>query len=165
MKNKPRERCTSATRKRVDNVKAIIEKLREVGRMGRDEFNLFLGMSPSGGRKYLRDLVDDEVIHIFAFEAPAPGKNEGPPIYRLNLDDDFVTAYMLKLEALPRNLTQRRAQVDHTSNGPRMQKVQAEDGRQVHMLRDDVEHKPRSVRFRIPAPDPVLAAFFGFVGA
>lgn len=76
-------RCTSATRKRADNMKALIENLRAVGTMGRDEFGLFLGFSPSGGRKYLRD---------------------------------------------------------------------------------DVEHKPRSARFKIPAHEPVLAAFYGFSG-
>ena len=158
-------RCTSATRKRADNMKALIENLRAVGTMGRDEFGLFLGFSPSGGRKYLRELTEDEMIHIVGFEEVMKNGQPGAPTYALNKDAAVVDAYLLKLEKMPQNLTERRAQVDHTSAGPRMQKVQAEDGRQVHMLRDDVEHKPRSARFKIPAPDPVLAHFYGFAGA
>jgi hypothetical protein len=158
-------RCTSATRKRADNMKSLIENLRAVGRMGRDDFGLFLGMSPSGGRKYLRELAEDEMIHIVGFEEIMKNGQPGAPTFALNKDVALVDAYLLKLETAPQNLTERRARVDHTSTGPRMQKVQAEDGRQVHMLRDDVEHKPRSARFKIPAHEPVLAAFFGFAGA
>lgn len=158
-------RCTSATRKRANNMKALIENLRAVGRMGRDEFGLFLGQSPSGGRKYLRELADDGLVIIVAFEDARPGQKNGPPIFSLTPDAAAVDAYLLKLERIPDNLTERRASIDHTSTGPRMQKVQAEDGRQVHMLRDDVEHKPRSARFKIPAHEPVLAAFYGFAGA
>lgn len=165
MKNKPRERCTSATRQRVENMKAIITHLRAVGRMPRDDISLLLGMSPSGGRKYIQELAADEIIQIVDFEPTPPKAQAGAPIYGLNKDAAVVDAFLVMLDTMPQNVAQRRALVDHSGPGPRMQKVQAEDGRQVHMLRDDVEHKPRSVKFRIPSPDPVLAAFFGFAGA
>lgn len=165
MKNKPRERCTNATRQRVENMKAIITNMRLVGAMRRDDISLFLCMSPSGGRKYIQELAADDVIQIVDFDPVPPRAQAGAPIYGLNKDAALVDAFLVTLDTLPQNLTQRRAMVDHTSTGPRMQKVQAEDGRSVHMLRDDVEHKPRSVKFRIPSPDPVLAAFYGFAGA
>jgi len=156
-----RTRCTSATQKRVENIKAIIANMFAHGRMGRDEINLFLGMSPSGGRKYIRELVEAKAITVVDFEPSHPNGNYGAPIFGLVDDPQAIEAFLKELDNMPKNLTQRRAMVDHNSTGPRMQKVQAEDGRSIHMLRDDVEHKPRAVRFRIPAPDPVLAAFFG----
>jgi len=161
MNNKPRERCTNATRQRVDNIKRLIDNLREVGRMPRDDIFFFLSMSPSGGRKYIQQLADDAVVVIVDFEADQPKTRARMPIYALNPRPGLVEEFLRTLDEMPKNLTQRRAMVDHTGTVPRMQKVQAENGRQVHMLRDDVEHKPRSVKFRIPAPDPVLAALFG----
>lgn len=165
MKNKPRERDTRSTRSRIEHMKSIIANLRAVGKMQRDDFAVFLGFSPAGGRKYLQDLIADNVIQIVEFEPIRPHAKEGIPIYGLNKDTALVDAFLVTLELMPKNLSQRRAMVDHSGPGPRMQKVQAEEGRHVHMLRDDVDHKPRSVKFRIPSPCPVLAAFFGFAGA
>lgn len=162
--SKKNMRSTSATRKRIENIKALIWNLRFIGQMGRDEFAEYLSQSPSGGRKYLQELVKDEVVYISSREPVAPGQKEGVPIYRLNVDEAFIDAYLLKLDALPTNLTERRTLVDYTGKS-RLQKVQAEDGRQVHMLVDDVEHKPRTARFKIPEHEPVLAHFFGMVAA
>ncbi len=163
MINKPRQRCTSATRQRVENMKKIIMHLRAVGQMPRDDINLLLGYSESGGRKYIQELAADDIIMIVDFEPKQPRAQAGAPIYGLNKDAAVVDSFLSMIDTLPENVVQLRAMADRS--GPRMQKVPAEDVHYVHMLRDDVEHKPRAVKFRIPAPDPVLAAFFGFAGA
>jgi len=49
-------------------MKALIEHFRAAGRMPRDDISLFLCMSPSGGRKYIQELVADSVIQIVDFE-------------------------------------------------------------------------------------------------
>jgi hypothetical protein len=153
-------RCTTATARRVANMKLVIDTLRERGTMHREDVSFLLGFSPSGARKYVRELIADDVLVIDHFLPPLTKSTTATPVYALNTPI-VVAAFLERLETMPQTVAQQRAQVDHTSTGPRMQKVQAEDGRQVHMLRDDVEHKPRSARFKIPAHEPLMAAFFG----
>lgn len=157
-------RHTTATRSKVVNIKRLINCMRGVKVMRLDNVMVLLRFSESGARKYTQKLVEDDVFQIHGFDPAPPKCRVGKTIYRLNLDAAFVDAYLLKLDALPTNLTERRTLVDYTGKS-RLQKVQAEDGRQVHMLVDDVEHKPRTDRFKIPEHEPLMAYFFGMVAA
>jgi hypothetical protein len=157
-------RCTTATRAKIVNIKRLIDCMRDAGVMRLDDIMVLLGFSASGARKYTHELVGEGVLKIHGFDPAPPKCRIGKTIYALNKDQRAIDAFYERLALIPVNLTERRAKADHSA-GPRMQKLQVEAGRQVHMLRDDVEHKPRSARFKIPAPDPVLAAFYGFAGA
>lgn len=157
--------CTTASAQRVANMRLIIEAIRAAGTIARDDIAILIGMSPSGGRKYIHTLMFEEVLEIVGVEPALRKCHPGAPIYALNADSSIISAFLERLEAMPVNLKQKLALVDHSGPGPRMQKVQAEDGRSIHMLRDDVVQRPRSSKFRIPEPDPVLAHFYGFVSA
>lgn len=148
---KDRIRSTVATRARVQNFTRLIDMLRG-GRMLRDEIGEFLGMSPSGRRKYILELRKGGVIELAGF-IDATRWCEGHPFFALTGDEAVIADFLSKL-ALPA-LDEPRLVIPRPSREP---------GRHVHILRDDVEHVAKP-RFKIPAPDPLLAHFFGFAGA
>lgn len=161
---KEHTRCTVATRARVLKIKQLVHGLRAAGVMRLCDIADMLGFSASGARKYVTELVADEIVQIAGFEPPPPKTRMGKTIYKLNDSMAIVDAYLDRLDVAPVNLNQRRALIDHSAE-PRMQKVQAEDGRSIHMLRDDVKHNPRPSPFKIPEHEPLMAAFFGLAGA
>ncbi len=165
MTNIIRTRRTSFTERRTQNMKMLVDQL-SVAFIARDDFGLLLKMSGSGARKYIRDLAGENIIVVASVDEPVRKGQMGAPVYGLTDDAELVAAFLKKLETEPRNLTERRAQVDHSTGAePRMYKEKNDDGHLVHTLRDDVTHRPRASKFRIPAPDPLLAALFGLAPA
>jgi hypothetical protein len=153
-------RSTVATRARIVKFKQLVHGLRAAGTMRLCEVADLLCFSESGARKYITELVADEIVLVAGFDPAPPKTRIGKTIYKLSDSVSIVDAFLERLDIAPQNLTQRRALADHSAE-PRMQKVLSEDGRHIHMLRDDVKHNPRTSPFKIPAPDPLLAQFFG----
>lgn len=143
-----RVRDTAATRLRLANIRSLVKQLAADGPMLRDDICFFLGMSPSGGRKYIRELSDVGVI-IGTSEAAGV-----PRLYTLNPDQDHVAA-MLTAMAAPHAAPAGIAGAPTTGRI-----VITEPGRHLHVMLDDVQYKIKST-YRIPAPDPLLAALFG----
>jgi hypothetical protein len=73
-----RVRSTSATQRRIENMQKLIGEL-ATHEMLADEIAWFLKFSPSGARKYIRDLRDAGVIELASCSpsarAPLPARN------------------------------------------------------------------------------------------
>lgn len=137
-----RVRSTPATLRRDDNVRRLIAAMRE-RKMLRSEIQQFLGASKSGAGKYIAMLRNAGVIVLDRYVDPT-SFSVGHALYRVSDDAELVDGY---LKALGTNAAKRTLQVDPT--------------RTLHRLSDDSNYKGKQTGWRIPAPDPVLAAFFG----
>lgn len=138
---------------RVTNIKRLIARFRECD-MLRDEITLFLGMSPSAGRKYKLGLIEAKVIAIVDY-VPEPAPLQPHPVFGLTPDEGLIEDYIRKVE---RNLRKIRSPRPPTAN--QLKAVEREQNRQVHILGDDEPFKVK-ISDRIPKPDPVLAHLFG----
>jgi DNA-binding transcriptional ArsR family regulator len=134
-----RIRNTSITRQRVDNMLRLVAEfhLRE---MLRDDIREFLGMSPSGVRKYIRELREAKII-----DAVRCDDLQGPQhqIYALCASTETVTAFIQSL-ALPQVVPARK---------PKSFIQPADPSRHVHVMDDDAQY-PVRVRRNAITPDP-----------
>jgi predicted transcriptional regulator len=140
-----RIRSTPATRRRDDNVRAIITALRERHLM-RDEIAALINMGRSGANKYVAMLREAGVIEIERYVAKTVWAT-GKPVYRLNPDTALVDGYLRSLDTGTVSVTKPVREIDHT--------------RHVHLTSDDCNYHIKLASVRIPPPDPLLAAFFG----
>lgn len=95
-----RIRNTVATRRHAQNIKDLVVALASC-EMGFDEICDLLTLSPSGARKYMRELSDDGVIEIARHVNQTKSNPPGRPIYGLALDAEATTAYVAKLICEP----------------------------------------------------------------
>lgn len=144
------------TRARIDNIKRLVAAL-GAGDMLRDDIGELFGFSPSGVRKYVKDLIEHQIIEFVRHVDPTE-KSLGIPLYRLNPDALKVAAF---LAALDLGQLEQPGAGRHTL----LSAALADPSRHFHVLQDDEACFPRLHRWRIPAPDPLLAALFGLAGA
>jgi hypothetical protein len=145
-----RVRTTSATERRTDNLRRIIDRL-TLGECQRHEIEEMLAMSPSGSRKYIASLLDANVMYIARREEKKGyihfrDHAEGAAVYALNPDTEVVDAFLAALELGPRVANKFVGAVCIDPDAPKQTSVAV-------------------WRCKIPEPDPLLAAFFGFAGA
>jgi hypothetical protein len=142
-----RIRTTPATKVRDAKVRTIIAALHS-DTLLRDEIRRLIGGSTSGTNKYLALLRAAGVIELDRYIGVTK-RSPGHPLYRLNPDSEAVDAFLRSLDV---RATRPAARLDEP--------VLDHQGRQVHHLEGD---KPRACLAgdRIPAHEPVLAAFFG----
>lgn len=144
-------RDTSATRLRMENMRSLIKEVGDRGTMMRDEICFFLGYSPSGGRKYIRELSDAGIII-----APTPEAGE-QRVYKLNPDPVYIAT------ALAAMCAPHAGPADPGGAQITGRVVLSTPGRHLHVMRDDVQYKIKTT-FKIPPPDPLIAHLFGFAG-
>jgi hypothetical protein len=142
--NHQRIRTTPATKRRDQNVRSIVAALRNAS-MLKDDLRDMLGISQSGINKYVQLLRTAGVIELERYVG-ATRTSQGIPVLRIARDSAVVDAYLLALEEAPAFPRTARP-VDHA--------------RHIHRIEDDGHFPDRSPTVGIPAPDPVLAAFFG----
>ncbi len=147
-----RQRDTSATRRRVDNLRRLIEEFGARNMMD-DEISAFLEFSASGTRKYIREMHDFGVIEVGSY---AEGNDSwiGKPVYQLvqNRVAEFLDAISGpggKIEQLTKKKTSKR-----------MQQI---DGRHFHIMADDQSFAIRLDRTPVMR-DFLVAALFGPAG-
>jgi DNA-binding transcriptional ArsR family regulator len=141
-----RVRVSKATEQRDANVRKLIAALRH-GPLLRDEIRDLLGLSASGNNKYIALLREAGVIEMMGYVNPV-GNSPGHPLYRLNRDAAVVDAYLRSLEEGSAKLVTLK-----------------DTSRHIHRLRDDGPESVFVPKRGIPAPDPVLAAFYGIAQA
>ena len=144
------------TRARIDNTKRLVAALAE-GEMPRPDIGELLGLSLSGIRKYVTDLIEHDVAYVVSRIGERPGCM-GVPVYALNPDQGKVESFLAALAV---------GQLNQPSGGrpTLLSTALADPSRHFHVLKDDDVISPRVSRTRIPAHEPLHAAFFGLAGA
>jgi biotin operon repressor len=135
-----RVRSNANTRRRDQNVTAIIGALRN-GPMLRADLRNVIDMSESGVNKYILMLRADGVIEVDRF-VNATRSSPGHPMFRLVRDTERVDDYLRAVAA-----------------GSALREKPKQPNR-IHRL-DTGSFHPGALSMCIPAPDPVLAHFFG----
>jgi hypothetical protein len=148
----PRTRDTVATRRRMDNLRIIIDTIATV-EMDIDDICALLQFSPSGGRKYIQELRGAGVIDLARYVG-GTATYIGRPHYRLSPDQSLVSAFIAQLDPKVPAPPRKPA-------GKSLQPVTP--GSSIHLMTDDTHF---SVRVnRMPAVrDPLVAALFGDAG-
>ncbi len=147
-----RMRNTSATRRRMDNIRKLIDELRTRD-MTADDMCFLLKFSPSGARKYIRDLIGPGVIEL-AHHIEAKGAYIGKPVFRLSSDSERVEAFLLMIQQ-----EEPRSSVAKTPLETRLQNTFGTD-RHFHVMADDIMYKIRINRDK-PRRDDLVTALFG----
>jgi hypothetical protein len=148
-----RVRVTKATLLRAEMIRTIIARLRESD-LSFVEIQALLKFSPSGARSYMKDLRKCGVVYI-PYRIGATSRSIGVAVYALVEDDELVEAFLAMID--------NPANVGTPKGAPKSRHT--DPSRHFHIMADDANPALRIKRARIPAPDPVLAAFYGMVAA
>lgn len=148
-----RVRSTSATLRRIENMQRLIGEL-SVHEMLADEIAWFLKFSPSGARKYIRDLRDAGVIELARY-IEGTATYLGKAVYQLSPDPERVRTFLAAIVQPKRDgvvaRKDRMGQRDQSLSG---------SGRHFHILADDTHYAIRVNRGPVTR-DPLVAALFG----
>ncbi len=142
-----RVRSTSATQRRIENMQKLIGELA-------DEIAWFLKFSPSGARKYIRDLRDAGVIELARY-IEGTATYLGKAVYQISPDPERVKAFLSAIVQPKREGAAPRKE----RPGLREQNM-AGAGRHFHILADDTHYAIRMNRTPVTR-DPLVAALFG----
>ena len=148
-----RVRSTSATLRRIENMQKLIGEL-SVHEMLADEIAWFLKFSPSGARKYIRDLRDAGVIELARY-IEGTATYLGKAVYQITPDPERVRAFLAAIVQPKRDGAAPRKD----RPGLREQSM-AGSGRHFHILADDTHYAIRVNRGPVMR-DPLVAALFG----
>ncbi|MEC5163683.1 hypothetical protein ACFDR9_003434 [Janthinobacterium sp. CG_23.3] len=148
-----RVRSTSATLRRIENMQKLIGEL-SLHEMLADEIAWFLKFSPSGARKYIRDLRDAGVIELARY-IEGTATYLGKAVYQLTPDPERVRAFLAAIVQPKREGAAPRKD----RPGLREQSM-AGNGRHFHILADDTHYAIRVNRGPVMR-DPLVAALFG----
>lgn len=135
-----RVRRSAATQRRDDNLRILIAALRQ-GVLLRDQMRSLLGNSHSGCNKYIAVLRAAGVLELKRY-VNRTRSSPGHPAYGLTGNLQRVDDFLASLDA-----------------GPALAEMAPE--RHVHIMDDDCHYERKITAHRVPAPDPVLAAFYG----
>jgi DNA-binding transcriptional ArsR family regulator len=149
----PRIRHTVATQRRLDNMRMLVEALGQ-REMLADEICDLLKFSPSGARKYIRDLREDGVIELARY-VDGTATYLGLAVYTLTPDPERVRAFLAGLG--------QPQQLAPPSRGRLNRFAAAGPGRHFHIIADDTHYAVRVSRVQV-FRDPLVAALFGETG-
>jgi hypothetical protein len=148
-----RVRSTSATLRRIENMQKLIGEL-SVHEMLADEIAWFLKFSPSGARKYIRDLRDAGVIELARY-IEGTATYLGKAVYQLTPDPERVRAFLSAIVQ-----PKREGVVPRKERPGLREQSMAGNGRHFHILADDTHYAIRVNRGPVMR-DPLVAALFG----
>ena len=148
----PRTRDTTATQRRFDNLRRLIAAL-SLSQMEAADICDFLQFSPSGARKYIRELHESRIIEVARY-IDGTEKYLGRPLYKLTADQALLAAFVAQLNPLcPAAPRKPSAKLD----------LPVAAGRSFHIMADDTHYTVRASR--APAVrDSLVAALFGAAG-
>lgn len=149
-----RVRVTAATERRSETFRRLIAHL-ALGDMPRDEFAEFLGFSASGARKYIQELRAAGITKVAHYIDPTPW-TKGEPVYSLTGDSAALEAFLASLD---------HARPPVIATTVRKTVFPDDPSRNFHIMQDDTRYPVNIAGRKIPAPDPLLAAFFGMATA
>lgn len=152
-----RVRSTSATLRRIENMQKLIGEL-SMHEMLADEIAWFLKFSPSGARKYIRDLREAGVIELARY-IEGTATYLGKAVYQITPDPERVRAFLAAIVQPKREGAPPRKE----RPGAR-ELAMAGNGRHFHILADDTHYAIRVNRGPVMR-DPLVAALFGSPGS
>lgn len=144
-----RQRNTSRTQRRAENMRKLIERF-EGASMTCGDVADFFGFSASGARKYLLDLRITGVIELSHREG-ITDTFIGTPVWKLADDLEAREKFLLGLGAFRSDTVKNIA--------PRI-KAKDDPTRHIHILADDQHYSVKASRAPV-VRDPLIAAFFG----
>lgn len=145
------------TPKTAANLILLIDQLKQSDLLRKD-FQEIIGLSPAGQRKYARMLLEAGVTVIADYIDPTPNY-VGDALYRLTDNNEHVLFYLAMVRD-PASKFKRTGGRKSNFN-----KALTDPTRHIHLAVDDVAYPVRVAPCRIPAPDPLLAAFYGRIAA
>jgi DNA-binding Lrp family transcriptional regulator len=148
-----RVRSTSATLRRIENMQKLIGEL-SMHEMLADEIAWFLKFSPSGARKYIRDLREAGVIELARY-VEGTATYLGKAVYQLTPDPERIAAFLAAI-AQPK----REGAPPRKERPGLREQAMAGSGRHFHILADDTHYAIRVNRGPVMR-DPLVAALFG----
>lgn len=146
----PRIRHTVATQRRLDNMRLLVEALGQ-REMLADEICDLLKFSPSGARKYIRDLREAGVAELARY-VDGTATYIGMAVYTITPDAERVRTFLA-------GLAQPRAPAP-LSRGRLNRFAAAGAGRHFHIIDDDTHYAVRVSRVQV-FRDPLVVALFG----
>jgi len=148
-----RVRSTSATLRRIENMQKLIGEL-SLHEMLADEIAWFLKFSPSGARKYIRDLREAGVIELARY-IEGTATYLGKAVYQLTPDPERVRTFLAAI------VQPKREGAPPRKERPSLrEQSMAGSGRHFHILADDTHYAIRVNRGPV-VRDPLVAALFG----
>ncbi|MCG2584440.1 winged helix-turn-helix domain-containing protein [Massilia sp. TS11] len=148
-----RIRSTSATQRRIENMQKLIKELAN-HEMLADEIAWFLKFSPSGARKYIRDLREAGVIELARY-VEGTATYLGKAVYQITPDPERVKAFLAAIVQ-----PKREAPAARRERPSLREQNMAGSGRHFHILADDTHYAIRVNRTPVMR-DPLVAALFG----
>lgn len=152
-----RERSTSATATRLNNLAWLVKEFRKK-ELSTIEVEKLFGFSTSGARKYIRDLLNAKVIEFTRYAGSGVNeKKAGSAVFAITKDDGIVAQFLNAIEnekkapARPSS-NPKEALVRDRRYGDRMVQLSSED-RLMSLSRP-----PQVI---VPRRDPLVAALFG----
>ncbi len=146
-----RARNTSATQRRYDNLRKLIAEL-TAGDMTADDMGMLLKFSPSGTRKYIRDLREEGVLELKGY-IEGTDVYIGRAVFGLTDNPELLAKFNDMLNSAP---------VAKPSSGTRRvaERKSRLDGRDLHIMGYDTHY---AVRLNNTAPfrDPLHCLFYG----
>jgi hypothetical protein len=128
-----RVRSTSATLRRIENMQKLIAELTQ-HEMLADEIAWFLKFSPSGARKYIRDLREAGVIELSRY-VEGTATYLGKAVYQLTPDPERIAAFLAAI-AQPK----REGAPPRKERPGLREQAMAGSGRHFHILADDTHY-------------------------
>lgn len=148
-----RVRSTSATQRRIENMQKLINELMD-HEMLADEIAWFLKFSPSGARKYIRDLREAGVIELARY-VEGTATYLGKAVYQISPDPERVKSFLAAI-AQPK----REGAPPRKERPGLREQAMAGTGRHFHILADDTHYAIRVNRNPV-GRDPLVTALFG----
>lgn len=147
-----KDRNTIATQARAERMREIVMILKR-GEMSASDICELFNISPSGGRKYVVELLNANVIYLSHRINTRIG-NQGHPVYAINPDASVVDDYLADLH-LPTGRVK-----------PGMEPALPTDpNRHIHLAKDDGPFVAKLHKDKPIVHEPMLAHFFGLVKA
>jgi hypothetical protein len=154
-------RSSVAVQNRLFKTEQIVQIFIEKRNLDAGELSNILGFSPSGTRKYIRDLIAEKVISVYL--DGCSGKSMArQTIYMISNDKKHVDDFIKRLREASDGITAHLKPQSRASN-PRKQKVQpTEEGRRVFILDDEAPTGVRTKKNEGEGKrDFMVSAFFG----
>lgn len=140
-------RKTSATERRVENMQKLVAELVNHDMLA-DEIAWFLKFSPSGARKYIRDLREAGVVEL-AHYVESTATYIGKAVYRIASDPERIQAFLAAI-------TQPKREGKHR----KVDSGLSQGGHCRYTMAGEV-HRMASLRKKPIVRDPLVAALFG----
>lgn len=123
---------------RIENTQRLIAEFR-TREMTRKDIMALFDFCESGAGKYIRDLLDNNIIEISRITESGP-KTPGRPVFWLTASEEKIAAYFVATSVV-------------TGNAVKVNRIKASKSGLLHVMSDDAAFKVKMHRKPV-APDP-----------